>query len=118
MQPSVLEPEHRARWGPACGVAFVVILVVSFLITSTQDTDKSPAYILAWYNVSSHKTHLIISTLLIDIGVVFGIFWFGYLRDRWGRTDLGARLAPIMLVGAGIFAKLSPKEWCKKRVGL
>ena len=36
--------------------------------------------------------------------MVFGIFWFGYLRDRFGRTDLGARLAPVLLVGAIIFA--------------
>ena len=104
MQPSVLEPEHRARWGPACGVAFVVILVVSFLIVSTPNTNKSPAYILAWYNVSSHKTELAISTVLAGIAVVFGIFWFGYLRDRWGRTDLGARLSPVLLVGATLFA--------------
>ena len=100
MQPSGLAPEHRARWGPACGVAFVVILVVSFLIVSTPNTNKSPAYILTWYNVSTHKRELGISTVLADIAVVFGIFWFGYLRDRWGRTDLGARLSPIMLVGA------------------
>ena len=34
MQPTVLEPEHRARWGPACGVAFVVFLAVGLLIRS------------------------------------------------------------------------------------
>ncbi len=97
-------PEHRARWGPACGVAFVVLLVVAFTaFGSTPDTNKSPAYILAWYNKDSHQTHVKISLLLADIAIVFGIFWFGYLRDRWGRTDVGARLAPIMLVGAGIF---------------
>ncbi len=101
---AALEPEHRARWGPICGVLFVVLLVVSFLIVSTPNTNKSPAYILAWYNVSSHQTHLKISLLLADIAVVFGVFWFGYLRDRWGRTDIGARLAPVLLVGAGIFA--------------
>ncbi len=101
----VLGPEHRARWGPACGVIFVVLLAVAFIaFGSTPDTNKSPAYILAWYNTSSHKTQIAISLILTDIAIVFGIFFFGYLRDRWGRTDLGARLAPIMLVGAGIFA--------------
>jgi hypothetical protein len=29
---------------------------------------------------------------------------FGYLRDRFSRSDLGARLAPILLAGAIIFA--------------
>ncbi len=104
MQPTVLEPEHRARWGPVCGVLFVVFLAVGFLIVSTPDTKKSPAYIYAWYNVSSHKTKLAISTILIDIGVVFALFFFGYLRDRWGRTDVGVRFAPILLAGLIILA--------------
>jgi hypothetical protein len=84
-------------------VAFVVLLVVSFLITSTPNTNKSPAYILAWYNKSSHKASLAVSTILVDVAVVFGLFWFGYLRDRFGRTDVGARFAPIFLAGATIF---------------
>ena len=103
-QPSVLEPEHRARWGPACGVVFVVLLVVGLIIGSEPNTNKTPAYILAWYNVSSHKRQVGISAVLTDIAIVFGIFWFGYLRDRFGRTELGARLSPVLLVGAGIFA--------------
>src|ERR1700722_13441696 len=102
--PAVSRPEHRARWGPACGVLFVVILVVSFLIVSTPDTNKSPQYLFNWYNKSSHKTALAISTVLADIAVVFGIFWSGYLRDRFGRSDIGARLSPILLAGAIIFA--------------
>jgi hypothetical protein len=99
-----LQPEHRARWGPACGVAFVVLLAASFRVSSTPNTNKSPAYLLAWYNKSSHQTQMKVSLILADVAVVFGIFWFGYLRDRWGRTDLGARLAPVLLVGAGILA--------------
>jgi hypothetical protein len=103
-QPNVLLPEHRARWGPATGVIFVVLLAVSFIITSTPDTKKSPAYLYAWYNVKDHQTHLKISLILADVAVVFGVFFFGYLRDRWGRTDIGARLAPIMLAGISILA--------------
>ena len=90
--------------GPACGVLFVVALAASFFISSTPDTKKSPAYILAWYNKSSHKTQLIISTILADVAIVLGLFFFGYLRDRWGRTDIGSRLAPILFVGGAIFA--------------
>jgi hypothetical protein len=83
---------------------FVVLLVVSFLIVSTPNTNKSPQYLFNWYNKSSHKTGLAISTILADIAVVFGIFWFGYLRDRFGRSDIGARLSPILLAGAILFA--------------
>ncbi len=97
-------PEHRARWGPACGVAFVVLLAVGLIIQSPPNTNKTPAYLYTWYNVHSHQTQIKISLILTDIAIVFGIFWFGYLRDRFGRTDLGARLSPVLLVGAGIFA--------------
>ena len=103
MQPSVLEPEHRARWGPACGVAFVVLLVVSLIIESTRIPISHrrtfwPGTTSAVISVSWDQL------ILTDIAVVFGIFWFGYLRDRWGRTDLGARLSPVLLAGAAIFA--------------
>ncbi len=103
MNQQAAEP-HRARWGPACGVVFVVILVISFLIVSTPNTNKSPEYLLAWYNKSSHKTALGVSTVFADIAVVLGLFWFGYLRDRFGRSDIGARLSPILLAGAIVFA--------------
>jgi hypothetical protein len=102
--PSVLQPEHRARWGPACGVAFVVLLVAGFLVTSTPNTNKTPAYILAWWNTSSHRNSMKASLILIDTGVLFGVFFFGYLRDRFGRSDVGARLAPIMLAGFSVLA--------------
>jgi hypothetical protein len=104
VQERVPEPEHRARWGPVCGVLFVVCLLVAFLIVTTPDTNKSPQYLYAWYNLHSHKVRLAISLVLADISLVFGIFFFAYLRDRFSRTDVGARLAPIMLAGAIIFA--------------
>lgn len=82
---------------------FVVLLVVSFLVVSTPSTSKTPQYLVAWYNKSSHKAALGISTILADIAVVVGLFWFGYLRDRFGRSDIGARLSPILLAGAILF---------------
>jgi MFS family permease len=97
-------PEHRARWGPGLGLLFVILLVASFLVGGTVNTNKSPAYILAWYNVHSHKVSMVFSIILTDLAVVVGIFFFGYLRDRWGRTDLGSRLAPTFLAGVIIFA--------------
>jgi MFS family permease len=96
--------EHRARWGPICGVVFVVLLVVSSFIYSAPSTGKSPQYLLNWYSQSSHKRDVSLSTVIADVGVVFGLFWFGYLRDRFSRSDSGARLAPIFLAGVVLFA--------------
>ena len=98
-----LQPEHRARWGPACGVAFVVLLAVALFTQNTPNTKKSPAYIYAWWNKSSNTTGIKVSLILSDVAIVLGIFFFGYLRDRWGRTDVGARLSPVLLAGAVIF---------------
>jgi hypothetical protein len=80
-------------------VAFVVILAVSFFTSSTPSTKKTPAYLYAWYNKSSHQTGLKISLILADIAIVFGVYFFVYLRDRFSRTDVGSRLAPGLLVG-------------------
>jgi hypothetical protein len=101
---AVSEPQHGARWGPICGVLFVVLLVASFFVVSTPNTNKSPQYILNWYSSNTHKTQLHVSTVIADIAVVFGLFWFGYLRNRFGRTDFGAQLSPTLLAGAVIFA--------------
>jgi hypothetical protein len=96
--------EHRARWGPICGVVFVVLLVVSSFIYSAPSTGKSPQYLLNWYSQSSHRRDVSLSTVIADVGVVFGLFWFGYLRERFSRSDVGARLAPIFLAGVVLFA--------------
>lgn len=98
------EPGDRATWGPISGVLFVVLLVASFFVVSTPNTNKSPDYILNWYSSNSHKNQLHISLLIGDIAVVFGLFWFGYLRDRFGRTAIGAQLSPVLLAGAVVFA--------------
>ena len=102
--PALTRPAHRARWGPICGVLFVVFLVVSSVIFSTPSTSKSPQYLLNWYSQTSHKRQVNISAVIADVAVVLGLFWFGYLRDRFSRSDLGARLSPIFFGGAILFA--------------
>ena len=98
------EPGDRATWGPICGILFVVLLVASFFVVSTPNTNKSPDYLLNWYSNHTHQTELHISLLIGDIAVVFGLFWFGYLRHRFGRTAIGAQLSPVLLAGAVVFA--------------
>jgi MFS family permease len=102
--PSALKPEYRARWGPVCGVLFVVLMVVSSFIFSTPSTSKSPQYLLNWYSQTSHRRQVNISTVIADVAVVLGLFWFGYLKDRFSRSDLGARFSSIFLGGVVLFA--------------
>jgi hypothetical protein len=85
-------------------VLFVVLLAVAFLIVSTPNTNKNPQDILDYYLKNSHKHALGASSIISDTAILFAVFWFGYLHDRFGRSDEGARFAPIMLTGTAIFA--------------
>jgi hypothetical protein len=100
----VSDQTRPQRWGPLTGLAFVVILVVSFLIVSTPGSGDSGAKVIAWYSNSANKRAANISSLLIDLAIVFGLFFFGYLRDRLRNIGPGQRLAPVMFGGAVMFA--------------
>ena len=92
------------RWGPLTGVAFVVLIVVSQVLQSSPADNASGTKVIAYYVDQSHKRSADISAFLVDLGVVVGLFFFGYLRAWLRRTDLGARLAPVAFGGAVIFA--------------
>lgn len=93
------------RWGPLCGVGFVVLIIVSFVVVwSSPMSNASGAKVVSWYSNSGHRRDAYISVILADIGVVAGLFFYGYLRERLQETDLGKRLAPIAFGGAVIFA--------------
>lgn len=98
------ESSNREKWGPVTGVAFVVLLAVSFFLVSTPSSNASGQKVIAFYVKQSNKRATNISSLLIDIGVVVGLFFFGYLRDRLRRSELGVRLAPVAFGGAVLFA--------------
>lgn len=100
----VVDQKKSMRWGPLTGVVFVVMLIVSFFITSTPDSSASGASVITYYSAQSNKRAANITSVLIDLSVVFGLFFFGYLRDRLRHSDIGERLAPIAFGGAVIFA--------------
>ena len=100
----MIQQTKSDRWGPLSGVAFVVLIVAAFIVGwSTPMSNASAAKVIAWYSNSSHKRNANISALLIDIAVVVGFFFFGYLRDRLRGTELGKRLAPVAFGGAIVF---------------
>ena len=70
----------------------------------TPDSNASGAKVIAYFVKHSNKRAANISAVLTDLAVVFGLFFFGYLRDRLRRTEVGSRLAPIAFGGAVIFA--------------
>jgi hypothetical protein len=92
-------------WGPTTGVVFVVLLVASsFFDSSSPSSGDGGNKVVAYYLKHSNKRNANIPALLIDLSVVVGLFFFGYLRDRLRQTDVGERFAPIAFGGAVIFA--------------
>lgn len=98
------ESASREKWGSLTGVVFVVLLVVSFFMVSTPSSNASGQKVIAFYANHSNKRAANISALLIDVSVVAGLFFFGYLRDHLRQTDLGRRLAPVAFGGGVLFA--------------
>jgi hypothetical protein len=98
------ETEGRSwgKWGPASGVAFVALLAASFLLGTTPDSSAGGAKVIAYY--TTHRGTQIAGAVLLDLGVVVGLFFFGYLRDVLSRTGFGSRLAPVAFGGAVLFA--------------
>lgn len=99
--PHLQNAPRRDAFGPLCGVAFVVLLAITFFIGSSPNSNASGAKVIAYY--TKHGTAAKVSVVLTDLAVVAGLFFFGYLRDRLRRTDIGLRLAPVAFGGAVLF---------------
>jgi hypothetical protein len=108
----------KNRLMPLSGIVFVALILASFFMTSTPGSDASAGTVLTYYR--THSDVVSASALVIGLGVVFGLFFFGYLRDylrqdratRWlASTAFGGILlfAAGGALSAGAFAALGDK---------
>ena len=94
--------DRGTRIAALTGVIFVVILVPAVLVTSgspdsSADASKVRAYVLA------HKNHYSLGALLSILAVVFGLFFYGYLRAVFrGRPGM-EWLSALFFGGAIVF---------------
>lgn len=90
------------RLSALTGVVFVALLLVAFALTSGAPSTSASATKIQDYYLA-HKTHYSNGGFLIALSVVFGVYFFGYLRSYF--RDLGVEwLAAIFFAGAIIFA--------------
>jgi hypothetical protein len=74
------------RRAPLIGVAFVVVLVISFILSGeTPDADDSGKKVLAYYN--DHDTRELVSGILGAYAVVLFLFFNGVLRKALRRAE-------------------------------
>ncbi|MDX6343948.1 MAG: hypothetical protein QOH87_4086 [Trebonia sp.] len=92
----------KSRLLPLTGIAFVALILSSVFIVNTPDSTASAGTVLAYYRTHGHVTF--ISALLTGLGIIFGLFFYGYLRE-YLRQDRATRwLASTAFGGALLFA--------------
>ncbi len=95
-------PGRWSKLAPLLAVLFVAFVVASVVVTNAPKSDASPASILNFYQ--THKNQTSISAVLIAPAVVFGLFWFSYLRTWLQRRDVDHRWGTLTLAGGIVFA--------------
>jgi hypothetical protein len=96
------------RWGPASGIAFVVLFVASvFVGLNFPDPDDSAAKFVKFYNDGGDRAQLIIGSYLMVLSGVF-FFWFlASLRSRLLAAEgVPGRLTSIVFGSGLVFTAL------------
>jgi hypothetical protein len=84
------------------GVVFIVVLVPAVLVTSgSPNSNASAAKVTAY--VLGHKNHYSLGALLSALAVVFGLFFYGYLRAFFRNLPGLEWLAALFFGGAVVF---------------
>ncbi len=103
---------------PLSGILFVALILGSVFMMNTPGADASAVTVLTYYR--AHGNQAFASALLIGLGVIAGVFFYGHLREylrqdratRWlASTGFGGALVFAVggTISAGAFATLSDK---------
>jgi len=95
-------PGRWSKIAPLLGLVFVVLVLVSIILSNTPNTSNSPASILAYYKV--HKDRVTVGAFFVAPAVVVGLFWFAYLRNWLQRRDVHERWGAVAFAGGILFA--------------
>jgi hypothetical protein len=94
----------KNRLMPLSGIVFVALILVSVFISNTPGSDASAGTVLTYYRTHGNATSA--AALLIGLGVIFALFFYGYLReylrqDRATRWLASTAFGGILLFAAG-----------------
>jgi len=92
----------KNRLMPLCGIIFVALVLASIFIENPPGSNASASKVLTYYQAHPHTTSA--SALLTGLAVIFGLLFFGYLRE-YMRQDRATRwLATTAFGGVVVFA--------------
>ena len=95
--------QRSSRLAALSGVVFVVALVPSFLLTSGSPNSKASADKVQRYFLA-HHTRYSVSALLTVLAILFGLFFYGYVRAQFRKQPGMDWLSAVFFGGAIIFA--------------
>jgi hypothetical protein len=91
-----------ARFGPLSGIAFVVLMIVGFVIAgSSPDPDAKSAKIVSYLRDSSNQNKNLIAFFVLLVAMLFLLGFFAALRARLAAVE-GASGAGALALGAGV----------------
>ena len=103
VQTSLPQGTRATRLAALAGVVFVALLALAYSLTSgAPSTSASAAKIQHYY--LTHHNHQGSGAFLIALSVVFGLFFFGYMRAYFRAFPGLEWLASIYFAGAVVFA--------------
>jgi hypothetical protein len=97
-----------ARWAPASGILFAVLVVLAALIRSAPGTDASDAEIVSYYQDSGNRDEETVAALLIGLAAVCFLSFLGSVRGALAsREGEPAHLTSVMLASGTAFITLA-----------
>lgn len=92
----------KNRLMPLSGIVFVALILASIFIANPPDSNASAGTVLTYYQAHQNVTSA--SALLVGLSVIFGLLFYGYLRE-YMRQDRATRwLASTAFGGVLVFA--------------
>jgi hypothetical protein len=97
-----------ARWVPANGVLFVVLVVVATLLTDRPDDDATDAAVLAYYADHGNRVSEIVAFILIGLSAFCFLSFLGSLRGTLARAEGDpAPLSTVVATSGATFITLA-----------
>jgi hypothetical protein len=91
-----------ARWVPANGIAFVVLVVAASLVKDPPGRDSSDAELVSYYQESGNRTEEIVSFFLIGLALFCFLSFLGSLRGFLARSEGEPARLTTAAVGSGV----------------
>jgi hypothetical protein len=91
------------RWGGISGIAFVVLFVVGFLMTTdTPDGNASNREWLKYFRDSGNRRMLVIGALIFAVALLGFLLFLGVLRERLRNSSPGGEWVATVAFASGI----------------